>query len=293
MFQVVAVLATLALAQADPLSAYAYGGYGAAYGGAHVAAHAPVALGHHDLGFAGHGFAGHGFAGHGFAGHGFAGHGFGLNHHEAQPFLSCYEKNYMGSIAVNIKPRTYGYGLAGYGAGVAGLEATINVHNDAFSDDVIISFTEQSNANQGTNCNGADYGNFIGPSSYEHTDDHSDDNDHGFGHGFGFGYGYGHHTKAMAPSVAHTTIAGKMMASFHIDHLEGFTSMGQLAGRGVIVCRKEFVKLVDGHWACVTTDDTNPSTENPAKAPMACCNLHYSAKGDSLSADGSQHTEAS
>jgi len=288
MFQIVAVLATLALAQADPLSAYAYGGYGAAYGGAHVAAHAPVALGHHDLGFAGHGFAGHGFAGHGFAGH-----GFGLNHHEAQPFLSCYEKNYMGSIAVNIKPRTYGYGLAGYGAGVAGLEATINVHNDAFSDDVIISFTEQSNANQGTNCNGADYGNFIGPSSYEHTDDHSDDNDHGFGHGFGFGYGYGHHTKAMAPSVAHTTIADGMMASFHIDHLEGFTSMDQLAGRGVIVCLKTYTKLVDGHWACVTTRDDDPSVEDNNKIPLACCNLHYSAKGDSLSSDGSQHTEAS
>ena len=30
---------------------------------------------------------------------------------------------------MNIKPRTYGYGLAGYGAGVAGLEATINVYN--------------------------------------------------------------------------------------------------------------------------------------------------------------------
>ena len=29
---------------------------------------------------------------------------------------------------MNIKPRTYGYGLAGFGAGVAGLEATIAVY---------------------------------------------------------------------------------------------------------------------------------------------------------------------
>jgi len=81
-----------------------------------------------------------------------------------------------------------------------------------------------------------------------------------------------------------------MMAIPHIDHIQGFTSMSQLAGRGVIVCLKDQVKQVNGKWVCMTTDDDTPDTEVPAKAGVACCNLHYSAEGDSLSADGSRQT---
>jgi len=136
MFKIVAILATLALAQADPLGVQGYNPYGAY-------AHLPV-IHHH--------------------------------HHEKQPFLSCYAANTAGHIAVNIKPRTYGYGLAGYGAGQAGLEATINVRNGGNSpQDVVISFTEQSDALQADSCTGAAYGSIIGTPSYELDDSHDDD----------------------------------------------------------------------------------------------------------------------
>jgi len=176
---------------------------------------------------------------------------------------------------VNIKPRTYGWGLAGYGAGHAGLEATINVYAAHADEAIMISFTEKSNALGSGVCTGSDYGDYLGIGSFKA--DQSASHDHGI---YGYAYNYGHSFEPVAPHLAKTTLASEMMASFHIDHLEGFTSMAQLAGRGVIVCRAdEVAKDEGGHWQC----------NNAVSAELLpCCSLHYSGAGNSLAADGSR-----
>jgi len=256
LFTICAVVATLAFAQAGPtgfgIGAHgAYGGYGATYGGAHG----------YDLDL---------------------GHGYGFNSKMA--ILSCFETRAVSSsnaIAVNIQPRTYSFSGDGFGAGSLGLKATINVFSQDGAD-LTIAFTERADAlGSGIGgCSGAGYGSFIGPASYG-IDDRDDLNHrHGYGFGaFGYGYGYGHGYTSVSPSVARTKLAAGMIASFHIDHLEGFTSLSQLAGRGVIACKDSAVKqdTSTGQWSC-TTDASDTA--------LPCCSLHYSGAGDTLGANG-------
>jgi len=175
------------------------------------------------------------------------------------PVLNCIQRqqdadgNVADSLSVNIKPNSVLEGaLGGYAwdnadDGHGGLSAQVNVFSST-GKPVTIAITENANAA----CEGDKYGNFYG-SSYAYPS--------AYGHGYGYGFGY---HKPTSPSViAKTTIHSSQLASFHVDRIVGFSTLAELAGRGVIVCPTDSVMTgVNGKTYCSGTG-------------KSCCALHY------------------
>jgi len=74
-----------------------------------------------------------------------------------------------------------------------------------------------------------------------------------------------HHEQDPAGVIASKTLAPGVKAAISIDHIQGFNSLSELAGRGLVVCPKDKVDQ----------DGFDAECEGGI---LSCCALHYDKK---------------
>jgi len=174
-----------------------------------------------------------------------------LEHQE--DFLSCRVEMNNDRLTVNVMKRKYHPWLTSLGLKeeAAGLDVTIEVLSED-GGDVVIAFTERAlTVDPSTlteDCSAVGMGSFTHPLIYSHDPDHR--------------------MEYPGEIVTHRLVAGQKYSTT-VEDVAGYRSLGELAGRGVVVCPSDMVEEDDhGHFSCGVKN-----TRTAAGSP--CCGLVY------------------
>jgi len=187
-----------------------------------------------------------------------------LHHHHDDAYkmvvLTCATADSAtNKMSINIKQKKFSAWNHHY---TPGLEATANVEGDGsnVNGDFSIVFSDMVR----DDCDVAGMGNLVCPKNY-------------IGYGLhahpGSNYGFDLEAAHPIPGVLTTGTFNDNKASIYVDRLYGYQSLAELAGRGVSLCPKDWVKQdSNGHWEC---QDPTPDSDSDDNL-FACCSLQYS-----------------